>query len=87
MPFEYTRNGVTFIWHGGQYIEIYWADAYRLRGPASATPAAPFEVANVWDSHSDTSMIDRSDDAFRSYCNVWIDENRAQMGRHLENSV
>ena len=47
--YVYHRNGLTFSWLGGAYIEIYFEGN-----------AMPYDVFNVWDYEKDEPKIERS---------------------------
>lgn len=47
--FEYLRDGLRYVWHGGAYIEVF---------EESAT--VPHGVFNVWDYEKDEPKIERS---------------------------
>ncbi len=83
MKFEHTAEGITFVWHGGNYIDLYWEDAYRLRGE----DAAPFTADNVWDYGKDAPTIERTQAAFEAECAEWLANNREDLNKHLENSA
>lgn len=47
--FEYLRDGLRYVWHGGAYIEVF---------EESAT--VPHGVINVWDYEKDVPRIEVS---------------------------
>ncbi len=82
MKFVHTQEGLTFVWEGGEYIEIYWQDAYAIRGDQGDNPAVPFAVDNVWGNGA--PAIERTQEAFLAACAEWLTNNREDLNAHLE---
>lgn len=75
-------DGVTFVYHGGPYINVYWRDAYALR----PDDAVPFTCIGVWDYPGGRSTV-TSEAEFQAQCAEWIEDNRGDMGGLLEASM
>lgn len=65
--FIYKRDGVTYEWSGGAYIEIF------PNGSAS-----PVDVYNVWDYALDVPTIERSSHALAKFVNEMIEEEMSE---------
>lgn len=59
-------TGLHFTWEGGEYIDI----------AASKNAQYPDANINVWDHASDTSEIDRTQEAFEAECRRWLTEDK-----------
>jgi hypothetical protein len=84
--YDASGDGVVFVWHGGPYIEMFWADAYRLRGDDAENPASAFNVINVWDYSTGQAAISTREEMI-ARCDEWLTENRGEeLGKYLEHS-
>jgi hypothetical protein len=55
-----------FVWYGGAYIDICWADS-----------GDSFDVINVWDYAKDEPTIERTRAAMAAAVDEWINEPEA----------
>ena len=62
--FTYTDEeyGAHFIWHGGEYIDVY----------SHKDAEYPGECINVWNHAKDEPIIERTLDAFEETCRDWL---------------
>jgi len=75
--FETERDGVTFRWHGGAYIESGYIATERGEYERDYGHGIGDFVAqdcrNVWDYETSEPIIPRSLDAFEAACEQWME--------------
>lgn len=76
--------GLTWIWYGGEYVEVHTDPA---RGAHFVSPAAAIDVLNVWDHGTDAARIGHYRDSLAEYlAEHYADpENVAALADTLDN--
>ena len=63
LKMRYNRDGYSFEWSGGAYIEIFTEGS-----------SVPFDVYNVWNYLTDEPIIERTASAFIQYVDEGMED-------------
>lgn len=72
LVFIYTRDGLRFIWHGGEYCDIYLD---------TEPPAITDMCINFWDYDESRPTIERTHKAFAAAVDLWCGANDEEVAR------
>lgn len=89
---QHGDEGVTGVWSGGPYIDIYWTSALghdpetRLTPTDDSDPPTPFTTIGVYDYEAGKPTISTRADVAGKIAE-WVEENRGDLGGWLEMSI
>ncbi len=82
----HTERGITFVYTGGPYIDMFWHDDIIAAG-LTGDRAVPFTVINVFDYAANKASIERTAEGVAAKAAEWFGDNDTdEIRKYRENS-